>query len=610
STGLGEIYQYLVKVIKGYEEKYPLSELRSVQDWIIKRELLGTPGVAEVNSYGGFVKEYEVAISPEQLNSLGISVPEVLDALEKNNENTGSAYIEKNPNSYFIRGVGLISTLEDIRKIVVRINPGQVPVMIRDIGEVRFGHAIRYGAFVCDTSEAVGGVVMMLKGANASQVIKDVKERMKTISESLPQGVYIEPYLDRTDLVGRAIGTVTRNLVEGGLIVVFVLVLMLGSFRAGLVVASVIPLAMLFAISMMNLFGISGNLMSLGAIDFGLIVDGAVIIVESVVHRLTFIKAQHPQQMELSRQQMDDEVMNASQRMMSSATFGQIIILIVYLPILTLVGIEGKMFRPMAETVGFAILGALILSLTYVPMISSLVLQRGKDSALRVSGFIMEFLYRLFDPLFRYSFSHKRVVLVTTFLMSLIGIFLFTRLGGEFIPTLEEGDLASGIMTLQGGSLTHTVETVKKANKILKENFPEVKLAVCKVGAGEIPTDPTPVETGDYIITMKDKKDWTSATTREEMVEKMKQKVGTIPGVAFSFQQPISMRFNELMTGSKQDVAVKIFGDNLDTLAHEAGQIEKLISMVEGVTDIQVEKVTGAPQISVVFNRDKLHAMA
>ncbi|MEI6456638.1 MAG: CusA/CzcA family heavy metal efflux RND transporter [bacterium] len=606
STGLGEVYQYLVKPKKGYESKYSMSDLRTIQDWIIKRELLGTPGVAEVNSYGGFVKEYEVAVNPERLKSMNITVAEIFEALERNNENTGSAYIEKNPTSFFIRGIGLVSSTEDIGKIVIKLTHEKTPVLIRDIAEVRPGHAIRYGAFVCDTSEAVGGVVMMLKGSNASQVVRNVKERMEVIMSSLPEGVTIEPFLDRTDLVKRAIGTVTRNLVEGGLIVVLVLVFLLGNMRAGLVVASVIPLSMLFAISMMNVFGISGNLMSLGAIDFGLIVDGAVIVVENVVHRLSKLKAGQPGLVKVSQSQMDETVMESSKRMMNSATFGQVIILIVYLPILTLVGIEGKMFRPMAQTVGFAILGAIILSLTYVPMISSLVLSRKKDRKVNFANGIMDILQRIFDPLFRYSLKHKATVLIVSTLLFLGCLFLFSKLGGEFIPTLEEGDLASGIMTLQGGSLTNTVETVKKANKILIENFPEVNHAVCKVGAGEIPTDPTPVETGDYIITMKDKSEWTSASTREEMVEKMKTKVGAIPGVAFSFQQPISMRFNELMTGSKQDVAVKIFGDDLDSLANEAGKLEGLIKNIPGVEDVQVEKVTGSPQISVIYNRDKI----
>lgn len=606
STGLGEIYQYLLKVKPGYESKYDRTDLRTFQDWIVKRELLGTPGVAEVNSYGGFVKQYEVAINPERLRSMNITIPEILDALENNNQNTGSAYIEKNPNSYFIRGIGLATSLEDIGRIVVKVNPGNVPVLIRDVATPQIGHAIRYGAFVCDTSEAVGGVVMMLKGSNASQVVKDVKKRMEVISQSLPEGVYIEPYLDRTDLVDRAIGTVTKNLLEGGLIVIFVLVLMLGNMRAGLIVASVIPLSMLFAISIMNLFGISGNLMSLGAIDFGLIVDGAVIIVENVAHRLSRLKAHQTDAIRITREQMDTEVMSGAKRMMSSATFGQVIILIVYLPILTLVGIEGKMFRPMAETVSFAILGALILSLTYVPMASALFLNRKTKVRKNFSDRIMTALKKATEPVFRYSIYHKKIILGSAIALTVVGIILFTRLGGEFIPTLEEGDLASGIMTLQGGSLTNTVETVKKANRILKEQFPEVKMAVCKVGAGEIPTDPTPVETGDYIITMKDKSEWTSAKTREEMVEKMKEATSAIPGVDFSFQQPISMRFNELMTGSKQDVAVKIFGDNLDSLVSEAEQLERLIRQIEGVEDIQVEKVTGAQQISVIYNREKI----
>jgi heavy metal efflux system protein len=600
STGLGEIYQYLVKPGKGYEKMYSLTDLRTIQDWIVKRELLGTPGVAEVNSYGGFVKEYEVAINPDRLRSMDVSVMEIFEALEKNNENTGSAYIEKSPASYFIRGIGTVGSLEDIGKIVVKMNPDLVPVLIRDLATVQYGHAIRYGAFVCDTSEAVGGVVMMLKGANASQVIRDVKERMKVIGKSLPEGVTVQPYLDRTDLVDRAIGTVTKNLLEGGLIVIFILVLFLGNMRAGLVVASVIPLSMLFAISMMNILGISGNLMSLGAIDFGLIIDGAVIIVENVVHRITKSRTA------LSRQQIEGEVSTASKRMMNSAVFGQAIILIVYLPILTLVGIEGKMFRPMAQTVGLAILGALILSLTYVPMVSALVLRRKPKEKRNFSDSMMKILHKGFDPVILIAFRNKAAVLVVSLLLFIASLALFGQLGGEFIPNLEEGDLASGIMTLQGGSLTNTVETVKKANKILLDNFPEVKHAVCKIGAGEIPTDPTPVETGDYIITMKDKKEWTTASSREELVEKMKEKVSEIPGVDFSFQQPIQMRFNELMTGSKQDVAVKIFGDDLDSLAQQGERLANLIKNIEGLEDIQVEKVTGSPQITVVYNREKI----
>ena len=428
STGLGEIYQYLVRVKPGYQGKYSDTDLRTIQDWIIKRELLGTPGVAEINSYGGFVKEYEIAVNPERLRGMNLTLTELFDALEKNNANTGSAYIEKKQNAYFIRAIGLVSSMEDLEKIVVRVNPDKVPVLIRDVATVQIGHAIRYGAFVCDTSEAVGGVVMMLKGANASEVITCVKERIALIMKTLPEGVYIEPYLDRQDLVDRAIGTVTKNLIEGGLIVILVLVLLLGNLRAGLIVASVIPLSMLFAISMMKLFGISGNLMSLGAIDFGLIVDGAVIIVENVVYRMskrTSISINDPVDQKIS---INESVISSAKRMMGSATFGQVIILIVYLPILTLLGIEGKMFRPMAETVGFAILGALILSLTYIPMMSALILKPSEQVKKNISEKIMDFSYGLFKPLIKWVFLHKIPVIVTSILLVIFSLFLFTKL--------------------------------------------------------------------------------------------------------------------------------------------------------------------------------------
>lgn len=606
STGLGEVYQYILKVRPGLEKKYTPLELRTIQDWIVRRELMGTKGVADINSYGGFLKQYEIAINPHILKSTNVTLTEIFQALEKNNQNTGGAYIDKKPNAYFIRGIGLITSLDDIKKISVKNNTEGIPILLGDIAEIQFGSAPRYGAFVYDTNEAVGGVVMMLKGENSNQVVKNVKERLETIKTSLPDGITIEPYLDRTDLVDRSIHTVLENLILGGLIVIFVLVLLLGNLRAGLIVASVIPLSMLFAISLMNLFGVSGNLMSLGAIDFGLIVDGAVIIVESVVHRIKQSNDRYIGVDRLNSAQMDNEVFSSSKRMMNSATFGQIIILIVYFPILSLVGIEGKMFRPMAETVSFAIIGAIILSLTYVPMASALLLNKKLSTKTNISDKIMGFFYKIFDPLINISLRNKIKVVIISFLLLVFSVFLFNRLGGEFIPTLEEGDLASGVMTLQGGSLSNTVEKVIAANKILLENFPEVKHAACKVGAGEIPTDPTPMETGDYIITLKPKAEWTSAKTREELVEKMEEKLGVLAGVKFEFQQPIQMRFNELMSGSKQDVAIKIFGDNLDNLAINASKVEKIIKNVKGVEDINVEKVTGLPQIQIKYNRMKL----
>ncbi|HLP73792.1 MAG TPA: CusA/CzcA family heavy metal efflux RND transporter [Bacteroidales bacterium] len=606
STGLGEIYQYRLAVQKGYEEKYNPMELRTLQDWVVRREMLGTPGVADINSYGGFVKQYEIAVNPDRLRALNLTLTDIFSALERNNENTGSAYIDKNPTAYFIRGIGLVRSLDDIEKIVVKRTDSGLPVSIRDVASVQYGNATRYGALVIDTTEAVGGVVMMLKGENAHQVIDNVQARIASIQKSLPEQVRIEPYLNRSDLVGRAIGTVSRNLIEGALIVIFILVLLLGNMRAGLIVASVIPLSMLFAISLMNIFGVSGNLMSLGAIDFGLIVDGAVIIVESVVHRISLSKHHHPGIKRLTQEQMDENVLDSAGRMMSSATFGQVIILIVYLPIMALVGIEGRMFKPMAQVVTFALIGAAILSLTYVPWASSIFLSKDTEHKPNFSDRLMNSLNKAFDPVISFALGHKLLVSISAVILFVYSLFVFNRLGGEFIPQLEEGDLASGIMTLQGGSLTHTVEQVKAANKILLENFPEVKHAVCKIGAGEIPTDPTPMETGDYIITLKDKEEWTSAETREELVAKMEEKLIPLAGVKFEFQQPIQMRFNELMSGSKQDIAVKIFGDDLFTLADKASEVEKIIQAIPGVQDINVEKVTGLSQVQIEYNRDRL----
>ena len=438
STGLGEIFQYTLEVQKGFEDKYTPMDLRTHQDWIVRRQMLGTPGVADVNSYGGFVKQYEIAVNPERLRAMGLSLTDIFGALENNNENTGSAYIDKKPEAYFIRGIGLVKTLEDIENIVVKSING-IPVLVRDVATVQFGSATRYGALVSDNKEAVGGVVMMLKGANANEVIKDVKTKIESIQKSLPEGIEITPYLDRTHLVDRAIGTVSRNLVEGALIVIFILVLLLGNLRAGLIVASVIPLAMLFAISMMRLFGVSGNLMSLGAIDFGLIVDGAVIIVESIVHRISLSKHHHQGITRFTQKQMDDEVFQASSKIRTAAAFGEIIILIVYLPILALVGIEGKMFRPMGQVVGFAILGAFILSLTWVPMISALFLSKKTEHKRNISDRIMDVLQKAFNPMIKLALRHKISVVLISVTMLVGSIFLFNRLGGRIYPTTRRG---------------------------------------------------------------------------------------------------------------------------------------------------------------------------
>jgi len=604
SSGLGEIYQYIIRPEKGFEKKYDAMELRTIQDWIVRRQLLGTEGVADVSSWGGKLKQYEIAVNPDKLNSMNVSFSEIFSALQKNNQNTGGAYLDKKPYAFFIRSEGLAQSIDDIEKIVVKNNTTGFPILIRDVADVRLGNATRYGAMTYnDEGEKVGAIVFMLKGANSSVVIKNVKERIELIKKTLPEGVVIEPYLDRTKLVNNAINTVTKNLAEGALIVIFVLVLMLGNFRAGLVVASVIPLSMLFAISLMNLFGVSGNLMSLGAIDFGLIVDGAVIIVEATLHHLML--SSHPHK--ISQQEMDGEVKEAASKMMNSAAFGQIIILIVYLPILTLVGIEGKMFRPMAETVAFAILGALILSVTYVPVVSSLFLSKNPQTTKNISEKIMAFFHRVYDPMISFALKRKMIVVVASVLLFIASIFIFSTLGGEFIPQLDEGDFAVSTKIITGSSLYQTIETTQKSARVLLNNFPEVKEVVGKIGTSEIPTDPMTVDNGDLIIVLKDRSEWTSADSREELADKMAAKLKeNLPGVLFGFQQPIQMRFNELVSGSRQDVVVKIFGEDLDLLAGYADRVGKIAKTVSGAEDIYVEPVKGLPQMVVRYNRDKI----
>lgn len=603
STGLSEIYQYVLRAKPGFEKKYDAMELRTIQDWIVRRQLIDTKGVADVSSFGGFVKQYEVAINPDRLRSVNTTLTEVFNALEQNNQNTGGAYIERNPFAYYIRSEGLVETPSDIEQIVVK-NLNGLPVLIRDVAEVKLGNASRYGAMTLnDEGEVAGAIVLMLKGANSSAVIANVKERIEQIKTSLPEGVEIVPYLDRTKLVNKAIYTVSKNLAEGALIVVFVLVLMLGNFRAGLVVASVIPLAMLFAIAMMNLFGVSGNLMSLGAIDFGLIVDGAVIIVEATMHHLGIDKTVR----RLTQQEMNVEVEHAASNMMRSAAFGQVIILIVYLPILSLVGIEGKMFTPMAQTVSFAILGALVLSLTYVPMISSLILSKQTGHKKNISDKLMGFFTRVYRPTIEAAL-HKRtwVVSIAAVLLAISG-YVFTRLGGEFIPQLDEGDFAVQTQLITGSSLGQMVETTQKSSRVLLNHFPEVEMVVGKIGTSEIPTDPMPLTESDLIVVLKDKSEWTSASTRDELATKMAKKLHeSMPGVTYGFQQPIQMRFNELMTGARQDVVVKIYGEDLELLAKYADQIGALASGIDGAEDIYVEPIGGMPQILVKWNREKL----
>lgn len=607
ATGLGEIFHYTIRARKGYENRYSLTDLRTIQDWIVRRQLSGTEGVAEVSGWGGYVKQYEVAVSSERLNATGVTVSELFAALENNNENTGGGYIEKNSNSYFIRGLGLVESLDDIKHIPVK-NVNGIPILVRDVADVEFGHATRYGAVTRNSEgEVVAGITIMLKGENFQQVIKNVKQRITQIQRSLPEGVMIEPFIDRTQLVDRVTGTITRNLIEGGLIVILILVLFLGNYRAGFVVASVIPLSMLFAFGMMRLFGVSGNLMSLGAIDFGIIVDGAVIIVEAVCLHITINKAKYGGA-SLTQAQMDEEVLYSASRIRKSAAFGEIIIMIVYIPLLTLTGIEGKMFRPMALTIFFAIFGAFLLSLTYVPMASALFLSKQSTHKRNISDRLLEKLHQIYIPIINKCLDNGKAIIATILVIFGISVFAFYKLGGEFIPTLDEGDFAAEISMAQGTSLSQMVESTTQAEKILKENFPEVKQVVTRIGSAEIPTDPMPIERADMLIALRPKNEWTSVSTKNknDLMEKMEKALNIIPGLEAEMTQPIQMRNNELITGIRQDVAIKIYGSDIDVLSASAKQVAGLIKNVEGVTEPFIEKVTGLPQIQVKYDRAQL----
>ncbi|HEA30556.1 MAG TPA: CusA/CzcA family heavy metal efflux RND transporter [Leeuwenhoekiella sp.] len=614
TTGLGEIFQYTLKIKEGYEDQYDAMELRTIQDWIVKRQMALVPGVVEVNAFGGYVKQYEIALNPDKLKSFGITMSEVFEALKMNNANTGGAYIEKNHQANFIRGEGLARSLEDLENTVV-ITQNGTPVLIRDVAEkVGYGSQIRYGAFTQDGKETVGGQILMLKGQSANNVINNVQSRIKEIQKSLPEGVYIEPFLSRSELIGRTTSTVEKNLVEGSLIVIFVLVLLLGSLRGGLITASVIPLSLLFAFILMKQFGVWANLMSLGAIDFGIIVDGAVIIVEGMVFH---IHQRMKKSTKLVNQaEMDEIAYESASTMMNSAFFGQLIILIVFTPILFLTGVEGKMFRPMAFTFGFAVLGAIILCLTYVPMISALFLKpaRNPDNWFakfenkidRFSDRIMAGLNKVYRPLLSFALRFKAGVIISAVALLLIAGFIFSNMGGEFIPKFDEGDIAMQALIKPGSSLTESIEASKKLQNIIKK-FPEVKTMISRIGVAEIPTDPMPMDIADsYIILEKDKSKWTSADTKEELIEKIQESISVIPGVNFVFTQPVELRFNELLTGVREDVAIKLYGENLDVLSEKANEMASIIKTVPGAGDVRAEATSGLPQMTVEYNRAKM----
>lgn len=603
TTGLGEIYQYVLKVAPGYEKKYDAMELRTIQDWIVKRQLSGIPGIVEINSFGGYLKQYEVAIDPDALYSLNITIGDVFEALNRNNQNTGGSYIEKVNKAYYIRSEGMITDLHDIEKIVVT-NRGGIPVHVSDIATVRFGAPKRFGAMTKDgEGECVGGIAMMLKGANANMVTKELEKRVAKVQKMLPEGVSVEPYLNRAELVNRNISTVVRNLIEGALIVFVVLIIFLGNVRAGLIVASVIPLAMLFGFILMRVFGVSANLMSLGAIDFGIVVDGSIVILEGI---LAHIYGKRLAGKKLSQEEMDHEVEMGAGKVVRSATFAVLIILIVFFPILTLSGIEGKYFTPMAKTLVFCIIGALLLSLTYVPMMASLFLKREVVLKSTFADRFFEKLNRIYRKVLDYCLLHAWKTVGISFAMLLASLFLFGRLGAEFIPTLDEGDFAMQMTLPAGSSLSKSIDVSLRAEKILKEKFPEIKHVVAKIGTAEVPTDPMAVEDADVMIVMRPFDEWTSAGSRAEMVEKMKEALAPITDAEFNFSQPIQLRFNELMTGAKADIAIKLYGEDMEELYAKAKEAARYIEQVPGASDVLVEQAMGLPQLVVNYDRNKI----
>lgn len=603
TTGLGEIYQYILKVAPGYEKKYDAMELRTIQDWIVKRQLSGIPGIVEINSFGGYLKQYEVAIDPDALYSLGITVGEVFEALSRNNQNTGGSYIEKANRAYYIRSEGMITGIPDIERIVVA-NRGGIPVHVSDIGQVRLGAPKRFGAMTKDgEGECVGGIAMMLKGANANAVTQELEKRVAKVQKMLPEGISVEPYLNRSELVNRNISTVVRNLIEGALIVFIVLMIFLGNVRAGLIVASVIPLAMLFGFILMRLFGVSANLMSLGAIDFGIVVDGSIVIVEGI---LAHLYGKQLAGKRLSREEMEREVEQGAGKVVQSATFAVLIILIVFFPLLTLSGIEGKYFTPMAKTLVFCIIGALLLSLTYVPMMASLFLKRSIAVKPTFADHFFARLNRVYKHILDYGLRHAWKTVGLAFALLLASLFLFTRLGAEFIPTLDEGDFAMQMTLPAGSSLSKSIEVSLRAEKTLREKFPEIKHVVAKIGTAEVPTDPMAVEDADVMIIMKPFDEWTSAGSRAEMVEKMKEALAPISDVEFNFSQPIQLRFNELMTGAKADIAVKLYGEDMKELYARAKEAARYVAQVPGASDVIVEQAMGLPQLVVHYDRDKI----
>jgi len=597
STGLGEIFQY---TLVSEDKKYDATELRTIQDYIVKPLLRTVPGVTDVNSFGGLVKQYQVVIRPEKLVAYGIALSEVFEALARNNSNASGNFIEHKSEQYVVRGLGLVQGTEDIGNILVATR-NQVPILVRDLADVQIGAELRQGAVTANgEGETVAGIVLMLKGASGRDVVNSVKERLPSIQKALPQGVKLVPYYDRTDLVKNAVHTVTKALEEGAVFVLLVLVLLLADLRSALIVTLILPLSALFAFIMMRAFGMSANLMSLGglAIGIGMMVDGAVVMVENIHRHLT----RPPADPGAPRASKVETVLYAAKEVGRPIVFGIVIIIVVFLPLFTLEGFEGKMFAPLAFSISFALLGSLVLSLTVVPMLCTFLL---KQKVHERDAFHIRWMKAAYLKLLVPCVKHPWRVMVPS-LLSLIGaLALVPLIGTEFLPVLDEGSIGVQTFRIPSISLTQSLEMQTKAEKILKK-FPEAIDVVSKTGRADIASDPMGVEVSDVIVTLKPKEEWTSAKTKDELVEKMRLALADLPGVASSFSQPIALRVDELVSGVKSSVGIKIFGEDLDVLKDEADKVARILSGIPGSADINVEKVSGLSYLEIEADRSKI----
>ena len=601
STGLGEIFMYIVKEsdVKS-SKKYTPTDFRTIQDWIIRPQLRNTPGVVDVNSIGGYVKQFHVTPYPDRLTAYGLDLNDITKALSENNSNIGAGYIERNGKQYLIRSPGQVKNIEEIKKIVVKTSDG-IPVYIENVADVILGEELRTGAATSDGQEVVLGTVFMLMGENSREVSHVVHEKIKEINKTLPIGVVAKPVYNRTVLVDATIETVKKNLFEGALLVIIVLFFLLGNFRAALLTALIIPLSMLFTISGMVASKISGNLMSLGAIDFGIIVDGAVIIVENCLRRLSEEQAKLGRL--LTKSERFSLVSDATKEVIKPSIFGVIIIMVVYLPILTLTGVEGKMFHPMAYTVLLALTGALILSLTFVPAAIATFLG---NKISEKENFVIGFAKKIYEPLLKKALSFRYVVVSVSAVFVVFCLILASHMGGEFLPNLDEGDLAIHALRIPGTSLSQALAMQHLVEEKLKE-FPEVKETFSKIGTAEIATDPMPPSVADGFAMLKPRCVWPDpGLSSREVVTKIEKALNQIPGNNYEFTQPIQMRFNELISGVRSDVAVKIFGDDMDTLLQAGKEIEAVLKEINGASDVKIEQATGLPVLTISIKRNML----